>query len=243
METTTQATTTATTPAAVAPGSEAGTEATQSDFTPAQLQKMADWAVQDGSLTRQQADAMLNADNPAANTNTAPTSNDPPAAPVELSALPPIDLNDPAMQAEHDSYMDVPRDGRPYEFDYSGAHEINSGFVNEMQGLCRDMALPGWLAKYMSKQYVKAEAAYNAGQLTRANLALQRSKAEFALRGLWKDQYAAKMQAARSVVLSLPAEKRDRVMQLLDSSGMGNDTVLLSHLATFAQHRAARKGK
>jgi hypothetical protein len=237
METTTQATTPA---ATTQPGTEAGTEAINGGFTPAQLETMARWAVEDGHATKEQADAML----AASDARTAPTSNEQPAVHVELPpGLPPIDLNDPAMQAEHASYGDVPAEGQPYEFDYSGAPEINSGFVNEMQGLCRDMALPGWLAKYMSKQYVKAEAAYNAGQLTQANLALQRSKAEFTLRGLWKDQYVAKMQAARSVVLSLPAEKRDRVMQLLDGSGMGNDVVLLSHLATFAQHRAARKGK
>jgi hypothetical protein len=140
--------------------------------------------------------------------------------------------------------MDVPAEGRRYEFDYSNVPEINNAFVGEMDSLCRQMELPGWLARYMGKAYVKAEAAHRAGQLTQANMALQRSKAEYALRTLWKDEYVPKMKAARSVVLSLPAEKRDRVMQLLDDSGLGNDTVLLSHLATFAQHRAAaRKGK
>ena len=75
------------------------------------------------------------------------------------------------------------------------------------------------------------------------SIELERQKSEYALRGLWKDQYEAKIQAVQSVVHNLPPEKRERVMQLLGDSGLGNDTVLLSHLASLAQHRATRKGK
>jgi hypothetical protein len=173
----------------------------------------------------------------------APTSDVQPAAVAEILALPPIDLSSPAARAEHEAYMDVPAEGKPYEFDYTGVPEINSAFVNEMQGLCRDLALPGWLARYVSKQYVKAEAAHRAGQLTPHSIALQRQKSEYALRTIWKDQYEMKVQAAQSVLFSLPSDKRERVMQLLRASGVGNDTVLVSQLASLAQHKAARKGK
>jgi hypothetical protein len=79
--------------------------------------------------------------------------------------------------------------------------------------------------------------------LTPHSIALQRQKSEYALRTIWKDQYEMKVQAAQSVLFSLPSDKRERVMQLLRASGVGNDTVLVSQLASLAQHKAARKGK
>lgn len=213
------------------------------DLTPAEIQQMANWAVEDGSLSREQADAMLKGESAPPGSPANADQPEPTVAYAEdIPGLPVPDLSDPAMAAEHAAYMDIPAEGKPYEFDY-GTGEIDPKFVNEAQGLCRAMELPQWLAKYTSKQYVKAESALKAGRLTQADIELAHSKAEFQLRGLWGDQYEAKVRAAQSTIRHLPADKQARVVDILSVTGLGNDPLLISHLATLAQHRAARKGK
>lgn len=85
-----------------------------------------------------------------------------------------------------------------------------------------------------------------AGTLTNNDIEIAHNKAEFTLRQMWPapGEYEAKVRAAQSTIKHLSADKQARILEILTVTGMGNDPLLMSHLANLAQHRAAaKKGK
>lgn len=131
-----------------------------------------------------------------------------------------------------------PADPKLYKLDYAHGQEINRALDTEARGLFHDMGLPQPVAKLASDLLQKAEA--RESRFTDAELKLQAAASEFKLRSMFGVRYQAKMDAARSVIKSLPAEKYKRVVLWLDRSGVGNDPLLITQLATLAEQRDAR---
>lgn len=119
----------------VAPQGASSPSASMSvDFSPSQLQQMAQWEVEAGRMTREQADAMLKADSAPAGAHTEPLAED--------FGLPPLDLSDPVIASEHAAYTEAPA---VYDF-HMPINGVDGGFVTEMQAMCKNMALPGFIA-------------------------------------------------------------------------------------------------
>ncbi len=67
-------------------------------------------------------------------------------------------------------------------------------------------------------------------------------EAEAMLKATWGSRYEANVAAAQSFIHALPDQQQRTVVELLESTGLGNNPRLISQLANMQQHRSRKGG-
>jgi len=208
-------------PAATAVTPMAG--AGQGDFTPEQIQQLAAWAVEDGQLTREQANAMLAADGGE------PLIDAPPIGSVAAeidAAFPPAK----PMEFEIPSFApdDAPLTPEMIEFD------------GRARGWLSTAGFTAGIGSAIAKEIAQVADAWEKMNPTERELWDRGEQAK--LDGMWGDQKPAKMELARQLIRELEA-KSPGVVELLETTGAGNSAMVAAQLALHAERLAAKRAK
>ena len=148
---------------------------------------------------------------------------------------------------QHDSAAPSdPRDGPPatpseYRFDYAPGATVDAARDAEYRDLLHSAGLPTHVAKVAFDALNRAAAEAAAGKFpTPAELELQARSGEARLRSMWGDAFEQKVTAAKSVLKAMPPDKCARLIQLLDRTGVGNNVMLVTQLATLGEMRGLK---
>jgi hypothetical protein len=209
----------AATPGNTAPASAEGPQ-TAPPFSAEQLHQMAQWEIDAGRLTREQADAMLGADGvkPRQAQAVGPTAAEidaafTPAEPHQYQ-LPPLagdDVSNAALLAYNKTAREWLHTAR---FD----RERGSSLANEI-----------------------ARTAEATKRMADSDREIHRRTELSKLERLWGDQTQSKIKLARQLVRELE-EKTPGLVDLLAESGAGNNSLVIKMLAEQAELLAGRQG-
>lgn len=191
-------------------------------FTPEQQKQMADWAVEDGNLTRAEANAMLHAD------NTAPRAKpeaglSPEAAEID-AAFPPA--------APHE--YQFPAYGAPGE----GLTPEQTKFDTMARGWLAEGRFPANLGSSLAKE-VDAEARRHS-TMSDIERTLYGKSQRLLLEKLWGDQFQSKLDAAENFLQTIE-KKRPGLAAMLAQTGAANSARVIAALAAQAERQAARR--
>jgi hypothetical protein len=209
---------------AAAPDATAQPLAIQSgDFTPAQLQTMADDLVKRGRLTREQADEMLRADGAAL---PEPEQGLSPEAAAIDRAFPPARPQD----------YQMPEYSRPGE----GLTPEESKFDAMARGWLADARFTREIGSSLAREIAREAQAHEAK--TESQRELYRRSTEALLQRMWGDQYDERVSLARTLVRELDARKPG-LLAVLEHSGAGNNPRVIAALASQAERLLMRRAK
>ena len=151
---------------------------------------------------------------------------------------------DSVTQAALAAASDVPDSPEKYRFDdlRPAGMQIDKALDSEVRNLFHEMGLSQSAARTLVLEWEKAsEVARIAGRpLTETEITNRRDVVAQELRQLWGSDAGRKADLALSVIAALPADKRDRVAELLVASGLNNSKAVIVHLAGLAEARAVK---
>lgn len=203
-----------------APAADAAPVVRSGDFTPAELQTMAQWAIADGRMTPEQASEALALDGVAMDSKASPID-----AHLAANGMPPAserDFDIPPLAAPGAEYGPAER-----AFDGQVRNYLAAGKFDRERGSSLAKAVADVAAKMTDADPGTAE--------------LYRRTEEAKLQRLWGDQYPAKRDMARRFVAEIEA-KQPGLVALLEASRAGDSAMVISAIAYQAELLAARKG-
>lgn len=196
--------------------------ASSSNFTPAQLKCMADDLVARGTMTREQADAMLVADGVQIEQPKPEGELSPEAA--EIDALFP-----PAKPSEYQ----MPDMGPEYG-------PAQQKLDTEARGWLADARFPAGIGSSLLAEVDRTAKAWAKMDDTARRMYAQQEIST--LRKLWGDSYEPRVKAAQQLVRELEA-KRPGLARILEESGAGNSAAVIVQVALHAERLLARRPK
>lgn len=198
-----------------------GTPAVAGDFSPDQLGQMAQWEVESGRLTREQADAMLTVD--GAPLLTAPATG--PAA--ELDAQFP-----PAKAHEYD----FPLYGAPGERLTPEQRE----FDTKARGWLTEARFPKGIGSSLAKEI--AREGERSANLSEAERTLYGKSQMLRLEKTWGAETQKRVSLARQLVRDLD-KKSPGLVDFLERTNAGNNAQVIAMFAAQAERLFMRQGK
>lgn len=208
-------------PAEALPGGSAAPE-TQAPMTAQEIsiRAMADALVQHGALTREKADAMVEADLNELRTGIESDSS------VVPGAAPPAD---PFAGSQLDPVFDRPATPDEYKFPQARSGEATPDSIRAVQELAWQARMPQPIAQ----QLFEMADNYMAQKLTPVDVELLKAQSWARLRHVWGEQTEAKVALAQRFIDKLHAAN-PRTLPLMDT-GIGSDAGFVMQIVAHAE--------
>lgn len=189
------------------------------DFSPEQLKNLAKWAVEDGNLSQEEANRMLQNDGIQIQVETQtpvnPIDKDfPPAKPVEF-AIPPL-TNDGEYSKE--------------------LQQLDS----QVRGWLSDARFTKEMGSYVAEEFDRV--AYQHQKMSESDKLLWARDQEKMLQGMWGNQANENILLAQTLIQELET-KSPGLIEILESSGAGNSAMIIAQVFHQAQRLKLRQGK
>lgn len=146
-----------------------------------------------------------------------------------------------AEAARDDPYLaTVPSDPRQYNFDYSFTHQgqqHDEALDLEFRNLAHQLGMPQSTAARIFDRWNNAAKELNrrGTPLSEQENALNAKIAATQLRSVFGENWMTRIESAKQLIHNLPEQQRERTMDLLVASGLGNDINVIVELTKFAE--------
>lgn len=209
-------------PAAAPAIPEAPPLASSSDFTPAQLKDLADDLVARGSLTREDAEAMLVVDGVPLDKPKSEGELSPEAAEID-AMFPPAKPEEYQMPSMGDEYGPT-------------QHKLDT----DARGWLAEARFPAGLGSALLSEIDRVSVAHS--KMSDGERQIWAQKEVAVLQNMWGDSYGPRVKAAQQIIKELEL-KRPGLVEILEVSGAGNSAFVIAQVALHAERLLARRPK